>query len=211
MNHSLVATSSSPPRSVNTAFSGHSDSGKRQARLKESQFIYKYGQKLHSFEPEKVPYPMSYSKDVLELEHLDVRFVKYLREGSVSFFDFPEEERPERCLDIGCGTGSWVIEAAKEWPKCDFIGLDLVNMQIPLNILDSSVRERIQWIHGNFLTSRLHFEDDSFDHIHISSIATSVPENKWGVLFDVCRYAIHSICTQILCRNYRVFYDPEGL
>ncbi|KAF5388526.1 hypothetical protein D9757_004671 [Collybiopsis confluens] len=187
LSSSVGSTASSPPRS-SAAASFFSPEARRTTRLRETLFTTKYGRKLHSFEPEKAPYPYHYDKDILELEHLDVRFVKYLRQGSVTFVDFPEEACPEKCLDLGCGTGSWVIEAAKEWPHCEFVGFDLMNVQIPLNILDSSLGDRIQWTHGNFLTNRLSFEDDTFDHIHLSSIATSVPENKWGVLFDeICR------------------------
>lgn len=92
---------SSPPRSsTNTSINTE---GKRRTRLKETQFTYRYGQKLHSFEPEKAPYPVSYDKEILELEHLDGQLVKYLRQGSVSFIDFLEGERPQRCLDLGCG------------------------------------------------------------------------------------------------------------
>jgi len=35
-----------------------------------------------------------------------------------------------------------------------------------------------------FLTNKLPFEDDEFDHVHIRSIARAVPENKWGYLFE---------------------------
>ncbi|KAJ4485041.1 hypothetical protein C8J55DRAFT_453032 [Lentinula edodes] len=175
---------SSPPRSsTNTSINTE---GKRHTRLKETQFTYRYGQKLHSFEPEKAPYPVSYDKEILELEHLDGQLVKYLRQGSVSFIDFPEGERPQRCLDLGCGTGAWIIEAAKEWQTTEFVGFDLVDIQ--LKIFDPSLEERIQWVFGNFLTTKLPFEDDEFDHIHVQSISLGVPENKWDVLFDeICR------------------------
>ncbi|KAG5635101.1 hypothetical protein H0H81_012443 [Sphagnurus paluster] len=64
------------------------------------------------------------------------------------------------------------------------VGFDLVNIQIPVKILDESIANRIEWQHGNFLTTRLPFEDDEFDHVHIQAIAKGVPENKWGVLFE---------------------------
>ncbi|KAJ3829833.1 hypothetical protein F5880DRAFT_1519593 [Lentinula raphanica] len=181
---SSAASSSSPPRS-STNISTSTD-GRRHTRLKETQFNYRYGQKLHSFEPEKAPYPISYDSEILELEHLDGQLVKYLREGSISFVNFLEAELPQRCLDLGCGTGAWVIEAAKEWPTTEFVGFDLVNVQ--LKILDPLLEERIQWVYGNFLTTRLPFQDDEFDHIHIQSISMGVPEHKWDVLFDeICR------------------------
>ncbi|KAF8807852.1 S-adenosyl-L-methionine-dependent methyltransferase [Phlegmacium glaucopus] len=150
------------------------DSGKRPFhRYKE--FQYKHGQRLHPYDNDKAPYPLSYDKYILELESLDNRLAQYLR-GSVSFVTF--EERPKRALDLGCGTGIWVIDAAKEWTDCELIGFDLVDIQISQELLPPSIAHRIQWRHGNFLTTRLPFDDDEFDHVHIQSIAKGVPENK---------------------------------
>ncbi|KAK7465408.1 hypothetical protein VKT23_005386 [Stygiomarasmius scandens] len=178
---SNTTASGSPPRS-SFATTSVSFDGKRKP--KDSQFEIKNGQKLHSFDAEKAPYPLSYDKHILELESLDNRLTKFLRNGSQSFFNFPEDEQPCRCLDLGCGMGTWVVEAAKEWPHCEFVGFDLVNVQIPLKILEKSIADRIQFVHGNFLTTKLPFEDDEFDHVHIQHIARGVPENKWGMLFE---------------------------
>ncbi|KAL0951559.1 hypothetical protein HGRIS_008241 [Hohenbuehelia grisea] len=176
----------SPPAAIQqtlssgTGYSTHSSfEGKRST---QSRLEYKFGQRLHSAEAEKAPYPLSYNRQVLELESLDNRLVKHLR-GTSSFVNFPDGP-PTRSLDLGCGSGSWVIDAAKEWPECEFVGFDLVNVQPPLKILDGSVAQRIKWVYGNFLTTKLPFDDDSFDHVHIQSIARGVPENKWGTLFD---------------------------
>ncbi|KAL0569499.1 hypothetical protein V5O48_012467 [Marasmius crinis-equi] len=183
----VANVSSTTPRSH--SFNKESfDQGRRSTRPKESQFVIKHGQRLHSFDPEKAPYPLSYDRYVLELtfssESLDNRFVKHLRHGSMSFLNLTDAERPSRCLDLGCGTGTWIIDTAKEWPECDFVGFDLVNIQLPKEMLDSSVSNRIQWVYGNFLTTKLPFEDDEFDHVHVQSIASGVPENKWDVLFE---------------------------
>ncbi|KAJ7492468.1 S-adenosyl-L-methionine-dependent methyltransferase [Mycena latifolia] len=168
-------------------------STKRQPR--KGQFELKHGQRHHTYDREKAPYPLAYSRHVLELESIDMRLVHHMSNGSVSFVDFSDENwrgdggvaTPERSLDLGCGTGSWVIDAAKEWPDCEFVGFDLVDVQIPLKTLPpeyASIAERISWAHGNFLTSKLPFEDDEFDHVHIHAIAHGVPENKWGILFE---------------------------
>ncbi|KAJ7727817.1 hypothetical protein DFH07DRAFT_757514 [Mycena maculata] len=167
-------------------------SAKRQTR--KGQFEYKHGQRHHTYDREKAPYPLAYSKHVLELESLDLRLVSQLK-NSMSFVDFSDENwrgydgatTPEHSLDLGCGTGSWIIDAAKEWPNCDFVGFDLVDIQIPLKTLPqeyASIAERISWVHGNFLTNKLPFEDDEFDHVHINAISQGVPENKWGTLFE---------------------------
>ncbi|KAF8078906.1 hypothetical protein FPV67DRAFT_1466813 [Lyophyllum atratum] len=176
----MQSRASPPPSSTHVPKS--SFDGKRHPRLKEGQFLYKHGHRHHSYDNEKAPYPLSYDRHVLEIEALDNKLAQHLR-GSVSFVNFSDGP-PERTLDLGCGTGTWIIEAAKEWTACEFVGFDLVNIQIPLNMLDESVAGRIEWRHGNFLTTKLPFEDDDFDHVHIQAIAKGVPENKWGVLFE---------------------------
>ncbi|KAJ8084466.1 hypothetical protein PM082_003236 [Marasmius tenuissimus] len=204
----IVSTSPTRPTSTATSTTRsypfrESLEGKRIARPKESQFVVKHGQRLHSFDPEKAPYPLSYDRYVLELEALDNRFVKHLRNGSMSFLNLTNAEKPSRCLDLGCGTGTWVVDTAKEWSECEFVGFDLMHIQIPKDMIESSIAKRIRWVHGNFLTTKLPFEDDEFDHVHVQSIASGVPENKvshnsryiarpcltcdfqWDVLFDV--------------------------
>ncbi|KAJ7161421.1 hypothetical protein C8R43DRAFT_992828 [Mycena crocata] len=179
----------SPTRSANSPVT----SAKRQPR--KGQFEYKHGQRHHTYDREKAPYPLAYSRHVLEFESIDTRLVNHMNNGSVSFVDFSDANwsgdggvaTPEHSLDLGCGTGSWIIDAAKEWPNCDFVGFDLVDIQIPLKTLPpeyASIAERISWVHGNFLTNKLPFEDDEFDHVHIHAIAHGVPENKWGILFE---------------------------
>ena len=45
----------------------------------------------------------------------------------------------------------WTIDAARKWPDTTFVGFDLVNVQFPLNHLESHVARRITWEHGNLL------------------------------------------------------------
>ncbi|PFH49806.1 hypothetical protein AMATHDRAFT_62438 [Amanita thiersii Skay4041] len=173
---------SQPIPPVTTVTERPSLNAKRYPRpLKEGQFVYKHGKRHHSYDNEKAPYPLSYDRNVLEIEALDNKF-NYFLKNSASFVNF--RQPPGRVLDLGCGTGNWIFEAAKGWPDCTFVGFDLVNVQVPTILLDSSVRCRIEWRHGNFLTTRLPFDDDEFDHVHIQYIARGVPENKWGVLLD---------------------------
>lgn len=106
--------------------------------------------------------------------------------GSVTMVKWDEQEDgpPQKSLDLGCGAGFWIVNAAKEWPDCHFVGFDLVNVQLPLKLLDSSIGDRVTFVHGNFLTNRLPFEEDEFDHVHVSGISLGVPENKWGYIFE---------------------------
>ncbi|TDL28128.1 S-adenosyl-L-methionine-dependent methyltransferase [Rickenella mellea] len=160
------------------------DPRRRSMLIKQSQFLLKHGKRHHSFDREKAPYPLNYDKETIDLDVLDHLFFKQMKQ-SVSYIDL-KDGHPERSLDLGCGSGAWVLDAAKEWPDCQFVGFDLVNMQPPICMLDQdpSLKGRIQWVHGNFLTTKLPFDDDEFDHIHIQAIARTVPENKWPYLFE---------------------------
>ncbi|KAF9502371.1 S-adenosyl-L-methionine-dependent methyltransferase [Pleurotus eryngii] len=180
----MIPAASPQMQSGTSAFSAQSSSfdGKRPGTARKEEPRVLDGRLYHRYDPEKAPYPLCYDRQVLELEALDNRLMKHLK-GSTSFINFSEGP-PQRSLDLGCGTGTWVIDAAKEWPDCSFVGFDLVNVQISLRGLDPSITRRIRWVHGNFLTTKLPFEDDEFDHVHIQSIARGVPESKWGVLFE---------------------------
>ena len=61
----MPAASPSLTASYSTASTSLSSDGKRYLRRKD--FQYKYGQRHHSYDSEKAPYPLSYDKRVLEL------------------------------------------------------------------------------------------------------------------------------------------------
>ncbi|EKM61303.1 uncharacterized protein PHACADRAFT_84271 [Phanerochaete carnosa HHB-10118-sp] len=155
---------------------------RKRSTKREDKWIIQHGSKLHSLGRDKAPYPFSYNREVLDMSCTDHALMNRLK-GSVSFINF-KGDPPRRCLDLGTGLGDWVVDAAKEWPDCTFVGYDLVNVQIPLFALEDSIASRIEWVHGNFLRQKLPFDDDEFDHVHIHGLAFAVPENKWHSLYQ---------------------------
>ncbi|KAG2367791.1 hypothetical protein BDR07DRAFT_1326290 [Suillus spraguei] len=171
-----------PPRpSTATTMALDSTSGRRVPRNRD--FLNKHGHRHHFYDSEKAPYPLSYDRQVLELENLDHSFVMHVKK-SASVVQFPEQIFPRRSLDLGCGGGTWILDAAKEWTDCKFVGFDLVDIQVPISLLEPEIASRVSWVHGNFLTTKLPFDDDEFDHVHMHSLGRGIPENKWGVLFE---------------------------
>jgi SAM-dependent methyltransferase len=95
--------------------------------------------------------------------------------NGLTFHQFPIP--PQVVLDLGCGTGYWVIEAAKHWRVCcspsfisqglvtrhflqssTIIGYDVENIQpcqASLYALDRSrdLARRVKWVHGNLCVS----------------------------------------------------------
>ncbi|KAI9460513.1 hypothetical protein BJY52DRAFT_1262153 [Lactarius psammicola] len=157
-----------------------------EPRRKENQFVEKHGRKHHDYPPGKAPYPISYDKDVLDSDAMDHHLWRTLFDSRPTLMVTPNYP-PKRVLDLGCGVGMWTIDAARKWPGTTFVGFDLVNVQFPLNCLEPHVARRISWEHGNFLSNRLPFEDDTFDHVHIVHVSKGVPEHKWSSLFEEVR------------------------
>ncbi|KAJ4482031.1 hypothetical protein J3R30DRAFT_3285938, partial [Lentinula aciculospora] len=94
------------------------------------------------------------------------------------------EEPPTRVLDIGCGTGSWLLDCARVWRKCQFVGLDLVPIQPDLQRVGSAdLAHRVTWVQENFLEG-LPFPNEEFDFVHIKRISLGVPEDKWDFLLE---------------------------
>ncbi|KAI0936751.1 hypothetical protein AcV5_004813 [Taiwanofungus camphoratus] len=189
MSTSTSTTESLSRPSYSSTVTGSSDAHKR-SNARENKFVRQYGSRLHAYGRDKAPYPLSFNREDLELWCLDHALITQAKR-SVSFVDF-KEGTPKRCLDLGTGLGNWVIDAARHWIDCTFVGFDLVNIQIPLQTVDPSIAKRIKWVHGNFLRIKLPFEDEEFDHIHISGLAFAVPENKWIPLYEELRRVLRT-------------------
>ncbi|KIM71701.1 hypothetical protein PILCRDRAFT_830189 [Piloderma croceum F 1598] len=73
--------------------------------------------------------------DAEEVERLNVQHAmlkeimgKYPRPlAEVLVDDIPGE--PKTILDLGCGSGSWIFEAAADFPHCELVAVDLVPLQ----------------------------------------------------------------------------------
>ncbi|KAF7426628.1 hypothetical protein PC9H_008997 [Pleurotus ostreatus] len=74
---------------------------------------------------------------------------------------FPGDLR--NVLDLGCGSGTWIMEIARDFPNCDAVGVDLVPMQSPPN------RSEVDDINLGLQ----HFCDD-FDFVHARLISSGV-------------------------------------
>ncbi|KAK0464444.1 uncharacterized protein EV420DRAFT_1638002 [Desarmillaria tabescens] len=139
------------------------------------------GKKHHPFGKDEIPYPRCYEKDVLDLDIWDTHFCRQICE-SLTWHVF--EKPPTKVLDIGCGTGAWILECARTWRDCHFVGLDCVPLHPDLlRVGSSDLAHRITWTQSNFL-DYLPFPNEEFDFVHIKRIALGVPEDKWDHLFE---------------------------
>ncbi|KAF9468493.1 hypothetical protein BDZ94DRAFT_1245494 [Collybia nuda] len=165
---------------------------KRNIRVRAAQFTFKgigntvglvgnCGKKHHPFPMEDVPYPRSFERDVLDLDVWETAFCQDICE-SLTWHVF--ETPPSKVLDLGCGTGTWILDCARIWKGCQFVGLDVVPLHPDLQQVGSpDLAARITWVQANFLEA-LPFTNEEFDFVHVKRIALGVPEDKWDFLLD---------------------------
>ncbi|KAI9708433.1 MAG: hypothetical protein M1820_003893 [Bogoriella megaspora] len=107
-----------------------------------------------------------YPNDVAENERLDLQY-----ETLKILFDqktfFAPVSHPRKVLDVGTGTGGWVMDVAQQFPECEVTGIDLSPIQpdwVPDNVhfvVDDATEE--DWM----------IEPDSYDLIHTRVMLTS--------------------------------------
>ncbi|KAL7280151.1 hypothetical protein ACG7TL_006570 [Trametes sanguinea] len=144
---------------------------RQKMRAREDQFVIRSGRKYHAFPAEEVPYPRSYDRQVVDLDVWDNLWQQQLG-GSITMHVF--KTAPARVLELGCGTGTWILNAAREWKDSLFVGVDVVPLHPDLIQVGSfDLASRITWVQANF---------------RIVRVARGVPEDKWdGLLEEVTR------------------------
>ncbi|CAG8553316.1 16964_t:CDS:2, partial [Acaulospora colombiana] len=78
-----------------------------------------------------------------------------------------------KVLDIGCGTGEWILDMAKEYPNTRFYGLDMLPIYPT-----SSLPENVKFHQANLLEG-LPFEDETFDFVNMSLLVRHLTTRQW--------------------------------
>lgn len=97
--------------------------------------------------------------------------------------------KPRDILDLGCGTGNLIFEAAGRWPGAKLTGLDgsvgmLAVVQREQANLPGSTRARLSFIHA--YADSLPFPDASFDLVMTAFVLQQVPD-RMAVLREMGR------------------------
>ncbi|KAI9322160.1 S-adenosyl-L-methionine-dependent methyltransferase [Dichotomocladium elegans] len=92
-------------------------------------------------------------------------------------------------LDIGCGSGSWVMEVAIDHPNAHVTGIDMADM-FPTTIRPENVTFQL----CNILDG-LPYPDNTFDFVHMRQLIVALRGTEWPM---------------VLCEIYRVL-KPGGL
>jgi len=87
-----------------------------------------------------------------------------------------------KVLDVGCGTGIWLLEVAEEFPNAKCCGIDMSP------IFPTTVKPKnITFLKANMLDG-LPFEDDTFDLVHMRLLVMALRVSEWPtVLSEIFR------------------------
>lgn len=122
-----------------------------------------------------IPYMLPDANE--EINHLDLQhyLLRHVLKGN---YLAPIIE-PARILDVGTGTGRWLIEMAQEFPQAALFGVDLA---LPIENADN-LPANCHFQAANVLNI-LPFKDASFDFVHQRLLIFAIPLLHWQLLID---------------------------
>lgn len=131
--------------------------------------------------PGDIPYPVKHFSGMSNFDIWDNMFFSTCCRGlTMHQFDKP----PTNVLDLGCGSGFWAIQAAKQWTSSSIVGYDCRNLQPNLFAFKQhgDIAQRVRWVHGNLLEG-LPFPSFHFDFVRVVGIGLGVPEDEVSLHF----------------------------
>ncbi|KAL0951741.1 hypothetical protein HGRIS_008414 [Hohenbuehelia grisea] len=137
----------------------------------------KMGMKVHPYDDEAM-YMQTYDPTCLESDDHTQMLLQRLTAGNPSFHDYGNRP-PRTVLDIGCGRGTWLLQAAECWAPHGTVltGIDMVDIRHPA----VEQHEHIRFKQCDFMQYRLPFEEETFEMIRIANLGTSMTTEDWKV------------------------------
>ncbi|THH12290.1 hypothetical protein EW146_g7760 [Bondarzewia mesenterica] len=158
-------------------------------------FVNRNDEKFHPYSEGEAPYMQPYTAISLENDRMTNALLRRLTpKGSPSFHDFGNKP-PARVLDLACGEGHWVIDAAVTWRArgVKVTGLDLVDINSKeWDDLDRAITDNITWVRHNFVHYALPFPSNSFDFIRLANAYLCVPVHRWSFVMTEIRRVLAS-------------------
>ena len=110
----------------------------------------------------------------------------------------PEQDDPARfsqVLDVGCGTGGWLIECAKQYPQVKrLVGVDISSTMLDYareQAVVAGVSDRVEFSMMDALRM-LEFPDDSFDLVNLRFGVSYLRTWDWPKLLQEFRRVLRS-------------------
>ncbi|KAF4573346.1 hypothetical protein EYR36_007857 [Pleurotus pulmonarius] len=176
-------TSSAPtaeqirPRAV--SFDDEDDYGEVAEKFEtRNKWATKLGMKMHPYGTD-ASYMQSFDRVSMDNDRHTEQLLNRLNpSGAPTFYQYGKKP-PMTVLDLGCGQGTWVCQAADAWKHSGTIvtGLDLVDVV-------TEEHENAKFVRGNFVKYPLPFRDESFELVRMANLSLCIPYDKWLFVFS---------------------------
>ncbi|CAG8591233.1 6035_t:CDS:2 [Cetraspora pellucida] len=89
-----------------------------------------------------------------------------------------------KVLDIGCGSGNWIIDMALEYPSSTFIGIDVNSSFFPSN---DKCPSNVCFLTSNVIYG-IPFPMETFDFVYLGMMFSAFTDSQWSKLIkDIIR------------------------
>jgi SAM-dependent methyltransferase len=93
---------------------------------------------------------------------------------------------PQQVLDVGCGTGRWAIEVARQFPLATVVGVDIVAPARPFTDQEPTP-PNFAFHRGNVLQG-LALPEAGCEYVHMRCLGMGIPATRWqSVLEELVR------------------------
>ncbi|KAJ7780072.1 hypothetical protein DFH07DRAFT_875684 [Mycena maculata] len=129
-------------------------------------------------------YPLdAYDATLIESDRQTWELLRKLNATNTPSFHNYGNRPPHYVLDLGCGAGHWILDAAAAWRSSgtQIIGFDMVDTTKGLWPVAQrqGVANNIKFVRGNFVKQPLPFPDGYFQLVRMANLALCVPHEKW--------------------------------
>lgn len=162
-----------------------------------------YGVKLHPY-PKEAPYMRAFDPIYLDIDRWNNELLhRLLPKNSPSFRDYGSTP-PRSVIDLGCGPGFWILDAAAAWKNTSFVGFDIVD------VLEPGVQqtENVRFVRGNFIAYPLPFPAGSFDLVRMANLTLCIPYEKWQFVLSEA-YRVLAVGGRLELIDDQIFF-PYG-
>ena len=135
-------------------------------------YKYENGRRYHAYREGAYVLP----NDETEQDRMDLHHHVFRLTLGGRLFRAPITGNPQRCLDVGTGTGIWAIEFADEFPGCEVLGNDLSPIQ-PVWV-PPSCKFEVDDVESEWL----YRPDEAFDFIHGRGMGGSIQD--WPKFYE---------------------------
>jgi len=108
-------------------------------------------------------------------------------------------------IDLGCGSGKWLIEMSLNYPLSTFIGIDITSTSFPSQ---ENKSENLAFLQHNLLEHPgIPFPDKTFDFVFLRNMAFKVKNNdEWNhIINEAVRVINLDGCIELM--NYDLYRD----